>query len=77
MRVCYDLNGHPPYYGIDTERVRVEQLPGDPPPGFYAIAVHCLLRAQSLDPAGGPRRGWLDRFEPVGRVGYSFYLFKL
>jgi 4-amino-4-deoxy-L-arabinose transferase-like glycosyltransferase len=76
LHLCYDLRGHPPYYGIDAQRVTVEQLVGPPAPGFYAIATHCLVRLQTLNRPGQPEVDWLKRYEPVGRVGYSFYLFR-
>ena len=76
VRVCYDLNGHPPYYGVDTARITVEQMAaGTPAPGFYAIAAHCLVRVRTHDRPGQPSFDWLERYEPVGRVG-AFHLFR-
>lgn len=75
VRVCYDLNGQPPYYGIEAGRVTTEQLAASPPPGFYAIAAHCLVRVRMLNQPGGPDLDWLARYPPIGRVG-AFHLFR-
>jgi 4-amino-4-deoxy-L-arabinose transferase-like glycosyltransferase len=76
VHLCYDLRGHPPYYGIDAQRITVEQMTAPPAPGFYAIATHCLVRVQTLQRPGQPEVDWLRRYEPVGRIGYSFHLFR-
>jgi hypothetical protein len=75
VRVCYDLNGHPPYYGVDTDRITMQQLAAPPAPGFYAIAAHCLVRLQTLNQPGQPDLDWLTRYPSIGRVG-AFYLFR-
>jgi hypothetical protein len=75
VRVCYDLNGHPPYYGVDTDRITMQQLASPPAPGFYAIAAHCLVRLQTLNQPGQPDLDWLRRYPSLGRVG-AFYLFR-
>jgi len=76
VRLCYNSQGHPPYYGIKAQRILTPQLRYDPEPGLYAIAIHCLLRARAPASMGGTEVDWLARYEPVGRVGYSFYLFR-
>ena len=76
VKLCFDLLGHPPYYGIDAERIPIAQLADPPAPGTYAIATHCLVRVQMLDVPGQPTLDWLQRYTPVARVGYSFYIFK-
>jgi hypothetical protein len=77
VRVCYELNGDPGYYGVRAQQIRLPDLVGDPTPGFYAIGVHCLVRLQAMTEPGHPNRDWLARFKPVGRVGWSFYLFRI
>jgi hypothetical protein len=75
--LCFDLQGYPPYYGIEGERITIAQLAEERrPPGTYAVATHCLVRVQTLNRPGGPNLDWLQRYEPIGRVGYSFYLFR-
>lgn len=76
VRLCYNSQGHPPYYGISARRILTPQLAQAPEPGFYAIAVSCLLRVRGSNEPGKPDLDWLARYEPVGRVGYSFYLFR-
>jgi hypothetical protein len=76
VKLCFDLLGHPPYYGIDAERVPIEALAGPPTPGTYAIATHCLVRVRMLNEPGQPDLDWLTRYKPIDRVGYSFYIFK-
>jgi len=76
VRVCYDLNGHPPYYGVDTARITVQQMAAPPAPGFYAIAAHCLVRVRTLNQPGQPDLDWVTRFPLAERVG-AFYLFRI
>jgi hypothetical protein len=75
IRVCYDLNGHPPYYGVDTDRITTAQMAATPDPGFYVIAAHCMVRVQTMQKPGEPSVDWLQRYPGVGRVG-AFYLFR-
>ncbi len=75
--LCSNLKGYPPYYGIRAEPITPEEMVPDPLPGDYAISTHCLARVREYNPPGGPDLDWLRRFQPVERVGQTFYLFRI
>ena len=75
----------PEVYGIQYSRWAVDTpdeadppVAADPPPGLYAISVNKLIDLKKLVLLDGrdPRLDWLDRFEPVDRIGYSIYVYR-
>jgi hypothetical protein len=77
VRLCYHLKGSPPYYGLDAEPMTPDEMVLDPAPGAYAISTHCLARVREYNGVAGRELDWLRRFKPLGRVGYSFYVFEV
>lgn len=76
IRLLYPWNGSPEYYGIRFEPVTREDWLDRPQPGLYAISTMALVRGRLEALSGGARSAWLDRYRPVDRVGYSFYIYR-
>lgn len=77
LRMCMHMRGFPPYYGIQAEPMEAREMIEDPRPGFYAISAHCLARVREYNEPTGRELDWRTRFTPIGRVGWSFYVFEV
>ncbi len=66
-----------PYYGIRARGMSVQEI-RDPREDWYAVSAHALQRPVVATGPGGERIrfDWLDRFEPIARVGYSIYVYR-
>jgi hypothetical protein len=64
------------YYGVFWTWMSLEEL-HTPTPGWYAVSAQMLQRpvVATAPGYGNVRFDWLDRFEPVERIGYSIYLY--
>ena len=69
VRLLYPWNGSPKYYGIRYEPVLAEDWLVAPRPGVYAISPEALVR-------GREEGDWLDRYEPVERLGGAFWIYR-
>lgn len=76
VRLLYAWNGDPAYYGIRALPVSDTEWAVRRPPGLYAVSTHLLIRGRLFAREKGYDTDWLDRYEPVGRIGYSMYLFR-
>jgi hypothetical protein len=76
VRLRYGRNDSPGYYGIRSLPVSDREWAGEPRPGVYAIGTHLLIRGEYYARESGAATDWLSRHEPIGRVGYSIYLFE-
>jgi hypothetical protein len=76
VRLLYFGNASPVYYGIRWRDVQDAEWAGEPPPGIYAVSTHLLIRGEHHARTKGLRTDWLSRYRPIGRVGYSIYLFR-
>lgn len=76
IKLHYEWTASPDYYHLDYEKVSRSDWEEKPSPGFYAISTQLLIRGKYFERTLGVHTDWLDRYEPVGRVGYGFYLFK-
>jgi len=77
LRYAWPVSGSPEYYGIRYEPL-TDELWDDPSPepGFYALSTQELIRGELWAEQYGAATDWLSRHEPVGRIGYSIYLFE-
>ncbi len=62
------------YYGVEFEWMTLDEIHA-PSPGWYAVSTQ-LLQRPSLSKERDIRFDWLDRFEPVAKIGYSIYLYR-
>jgi hypothetical protein len=76
IRLLYPWNGSPQYYGIRYEPVTSGDWLDRPQPGVYAISTMALVRGRLVARTDGAHSDWLDRYQPVDRVGYSFYIYR-
>ncbi len=75
VRLLYPWNGSPRYYGIASEPVTRADWLERPRPGVYPISTMALVRGRLTARSEGAHSDWLDRYRPVDRVGYSFYIY--
>jgi hypothetical protein len=76
IRLLYPWNGSPEYYGIRFEPVTSADWLVRPRPGLYAISTMALVRGRLSARTEGAHSDWLDRYRPLDRVGYSFYIYR-
>ncbi len=76
IRLLYAWNGSPDYYGIRYEPVTKRDWVEKPRPGVYAVSVMWLVRGRLQARLEGAKSDWLDRYAPIDRVGYSFYIYR-
>jgi hypothetical protein len=76
VRLKYGGNASPVYYGIPFDNVSDREWAERPQPGVYAISTHLLIRGEYYARTRGLATDWLSRYEPIGRIGYSIYLFR-
>lgn len=71
----YFGNGEPAYWGIDYVLGTGEQIV-NPSPGYYAVSAHILASFKFMKTIYGIDSDWLDKYRPIGRIGYSIYIYK-
>jgi len=76
IKLRYGRFSAPEYYGIAADPITDQEWAGTPPPGDYAFGTHLLIRGELYAKQQGLKTDWLSRYKPVGRVGYSIYVFK-
>jgi hypothetical protein len=77
VRLLYGGNASPRYYEIEFDNVsEADWAYESRPPGLYAVSTHLLIRGEYYAATRGIGTDWLSRYEPVGRIGYSIYLFR-
>jgi hypothetical protein len=76
IRLRYGRADAPQYYGIRALPVSDDDWI-DPPPGLYAFGTHQLIRGELHARSQGLPTDWLNRYEPVARVGYSIWIFRI
>jgi hypothetical protein len=77
VRLLYAWNGSPDYYGISYEPVTKRDWEQEPRPGVYAISTMWLIHGMDTAARTGVKTDWLRRYRPFGRVGYSFFLYRI
>lgn len=76
IKLHYAPQSCPEYYGIRADPVTESEWGGTPPPGVYAMGTHLLIRGEYYARQRGVKTDWLSRYKPIGRVGYSIYIFR-
>jgi hypothetical protein len=77
VKLRYGRNDAPGYYGINSRKISDAEWAGDPPPpGVYVFGTHLLIRGELYARERALKTDWLSRYEPVGRVGYSCWIFE-
>jgi len=76
VRLFYPWNGDPTYYGITHDLVTPRDWYGKPSTGTYAMATVSLVRGLQEARTRNVPTDWLNRYDPVDRVGYSFFIYR-
>jgi hypothetical protein len=75
VRYRFRHTERPDYYGVPGRPLTDAEW-NDPPPGVYALSTHILIRGEHHARTHGAKTDWLSRYEPVGRVGYSTWIYR-
>jgi len=76
LKLMYFGTAEPRAYGVGAEEMSREEIER-PRPGYYAVSVHYLIRFRTLGIRTGKDLDWLRRYEPIGRAGWSIYIFRI
>ena len=76
IRLLYPWNARPEYYGIRYDPVTPDDWFGTPKPGTYVMATVWLVRGLHEARERGVPTDWLERYEPVDRIGQSFFVYR-
>jgi len=76
LRLMYFGTAEPGAYGVDAVPMSREEIER-PRPGYYAVSAHFLIRFRALGIRTGRDLDWLRRYEPIGRAGWSIYIFRI
>lgn len=76
VKLIYPWPALPEYYHIKTDPVTTRDWYVKPSPGIYVVSTHVLIRGELSAKTTGAYSNWLTLYKPIGRVGYSFYIFK-
>lgn len=76
VRLLYPWSGRPEHYGIDHVRMEPRDWYGAPRPGTYVVATVWLIRGLDEAETRGTPTDWLERYEPIDRVGTSFFVYE-
>ncbi len=75
LRLMYFGKANPAAYDVDAVPMRCEEIV-QPRPGYYAVSAHLLVQFRRLGVLAGRDLDWLKRYEPIGRAGWSIYIFR-
>ena len=76
MKLLYPWIGRPQHYGIDHERMEARDWNRPPRPGTYVVASVWLVRGLYEARTRDLPTDWLVRYEPIGRIGTSFFVYR-
>ncbi len=72
----YPWLGRPSYYGIRSTPVTPRDWYQAPRPGVYVMSVFWLIQGLREAETKGTPTDWLNRYEPIDRVGFSFFVYR-
>ncbi len=75
LKVLYFGTATPELYGVKTEVVSGQEI-RSPGPGTYAVSAHYLAYFRKVKKDTGFDLDWLTKYQPVGRAGYSIYIYE-
>ncbi len=76
LRLLYAWNGRPENYGIEHVRVTPKDWYEKPAPGTYVVSTFWLVRGLHEHRTRDVPTNWLEMYEPVDRIGYSFFVYR-
>jgi hypothetical protein len=75
LRLFYFGSAVPEVYGVLAEPFDLADA-ARPRRGTYAISAHYLAWFRKLEALEGADVDWLDKYEPVARIGHSIYVYR-
>ena len=76
VRLLYSWNGRPENYGINHVRATPRDWYDKPTPGTYVVSTFWLVRGLHEHRTKDVPTNWLEIYEPVDRIGYSFFVYR-
>jgi 4-amino-4-deoxy-L-arabinose transferase-like glycosyltransferase len=76
VRLLFSWNGRPENYGIDHVRATPRDWYDKPTPGTYVVSTFWLVRGLHEHRTKDVPTNWLEIYEPVDRIGYSFFVYR-
>jgi len=76
LKLYYFGTAKPEAYGVEALRFPLSDIESPQKGAYYAISVHNLVWFRKLSLKTGENIDWLSKFQPVGRAGYSIYIYK-
>jgi dolichyl-phosphate-mannose-protein mannosyltransferase len=76
LKLLYFGTAKPEAYGIDALEFAPTDIEAPQKGTYYAISVHGLIWFRKLGLTTGKNLDWLTKFKPVGRAGYSIYIYR-
>jgi hypothetical protein len=73
VKLAMSFSFPPEAYGINCQRLKVDDLVREPGPGLYAVSAHLVARIPALSGASD----WLQRMQPVAIVGHALYIYDI
>ncbi len=75
LRLYYFGSAVPEVYGVHSEPFDLADA-RQPRPGTYAISAHYLAYFRKLEALEAADVDWLEKYEPIARIGYSIYVYR-
>lgn len=75
LRLYYFGSALPEAYGVHYEPFDLADA-SRPRPGTYAISAHYLAYFRKLEALEAADVDWLDKYEPIARIGHSIYIYR-
>jgi len=75
LRLYYFGSAVPEVYGVHYEPFDLADA-ARPRPGTYAISAHYLAYFRKLEALEAADVDWLDKYEPIARIGHSIYVYR-
>jgi hypothetical protein len=72
LKLMYFGTADPAAYGVRAIPMQPTEIT-NPQRGVYAVSVHMLIRFQRFP---GQQTDWLKHHKPIGRAGWSIYLYR-
>lgn len=76
LKLLYFGSAKPEAYGVEAMEFTRSDMEVPQKGTYYAISVHYLIGFRKLSFTTGKDVDWLTKFQPVGRAGYSIYIYK-
>lgn len=75
MKLLYFGMAKPESYGVSAVAFEDNDRAA-PSPGFYAVSAHQLAYFHGTRQMTEAHVDWLEKYEPIARVGYSIYIYR-